>query len=216
MKLEGLTINFLGDSITEGCGTTSPDKAFHQLIKDKYNLKYAYNYGVGGTRIARQFEPSKGDTKYDLTFEIRAEVMDKNADAIVVFGGTNDYGHGDAPFGRFEDREETSFYGACHVLMRKLIEKYVDKPIVFLMPLHRTNDDKPATTVKSQILKDFVDAEKRVCEYYSIPVIDLFGASGMCSAVEVQNKFYFADGLHPNDAGHEKIAKIVENFLKNF
>lgn len=35
MKLEGTIINFLSDSITEGCGTTAPDKVFHQLISEK-------------------------------------------------------------------------------------------------------------------------------------------------------------------------------------
>lgn len=41
MKLEGLTINFMGDSISEGHGTTSLDKVFHQIIKEKYNMKQA-------------------------------------------------------------------------------------------------------------------------------------------------------------------------------
>ena len=59
MKLEGMRIDFLGDSITEGAGTSGPDKVFHQVMKEKYNLKAAYNYGVSGTRIARQRTPSE-------------------------------------------------------------------------------------------------------------------------------------------------------------
>lgn len=50
----------------------------------------------------------------------RLDEMDKNADAVVVFGGTNDYGHGDAPFGLFTDRTDETFYGACHTLMSEL------------------------------------------------------------------------------------------------
>ncbi len=75
MKLEGMTINFLGDSITEGHGTTGPDKVFHQIIKEKYNLNHAYNYGVGGSRLARQIVPWNENTKVDLTFEVRAQVI---------------------------------------------------------------------------------------------------------------------------------------------
>ena len=105
MKLENLTINFLGDSITEGCGTTSSANAFHQIIKDKYNLKHAYNYGVGGTRLARQTVSTKDHTKWDLTFELRADIMERNADAVVVFGVTNDYGHGDAHFGTLDSED---------------------------------------------------------------------------------------------------------------
>ena len=35
MKLENKKIIFLGDSITEGHGTTGEEKTFHQIIKEK-------------------------------------------------------------------------------------------------------------------------------------------------------------------------------------
>ena len=38
--------------------------------------------------------------------------------------GTNDFGHGDAPLGSFSDRTPYTFYGACHLLMESLINKY--------------------------------------------------------------------------------------------
>ena len=53
MKAENLVINFLGDSITQGCGTTGPDKAFHAVLAKEMGFT-ANNYGVGGTRIANQ------------------------------------------------------------------------------------------------------------------------------------------------------------------
>jgi len=214
MKLEGLTINFLGDSITEGCGTTSPDKAFHQLIKDKYNLKYAYNYGVGGTRIARQFEPSKGDTKYDLTFEIRAEVMDKNADAIVVFGGTNDYGHGDAPFGNPDSDNEDiyTFCGAVNSLISKLERDYPKAKIVFMTPIHRLSETEVQPTNRdSKILSDYVEAILTICKKRNISVIDLFGINPLDPA----DSSLVPDGLHPNNEGHAVMAKVIaEELLK--
>ncbi len=214
MELKGITVACLGDSITEGVGATSNENIWHQKLKANCEMKECINYGISGTRFAVQKKPSDCPN-FDKNFISRICTMTDDADLVLVFGGTNDYGHGDAPFGTFEDRDANTFFGACHVLMQKLIEKYPSKPIVFMMPLHRTDDDKPMPTGKHQILKDFVDAEKMVCEYYSIPVIDLFAKSGMCSAVDVQNKLYFADGLHPNDNGHAKIACIVEKFLKN-
>ena len=68
MELKGLTVNFLGDSITEGHGTTGVDKVFHQIIKEKYNLKYANNYGMGGTQIARQIVLTREQIRHVLTF----------------------------------------------------------------------------------------------------------------------------------------------------
>lgn len=52
MELTGKKINFLGDSITEGCCATSPEKGYVDVMKRKYRLTEARNYGIGGTRIA--------------------------------------------------------------------------------------------------------------------------------------------------------------------
>ena len=51
---------------------------------------------------------------------MRFTEMDERADAVVVFGGTNDFGHGDAPLGKPSDRDPSTFYGACHYLMNGL------------------------------------------------------------------------------------------------
>ena len=52
--------------------------------------------------------------------------MIPDADIVVVFGGTNDFGWGDAPLGTMEDRREDTFYGAYHLLLQKLIDRYPD------------------------------------------------------------------------------------------
>ena len=67
MELTGKKINFLGDSITEGCCATSPGKGYVDVMKRKYRLTEARNYGIGGTRIARQRIPS-GEPKFDQDF----------------------------------------------------------------------------------------------------------------------------------------------------
>lgn len=143
--------------------------------------------------------------------------MDDDADIVVVFGGTNDFGHGDAPLGDFKDRENTTFYGACHVLFRKLIEKYLGNQIVVITPLHRVNEDNPCGKHKPSkvgTLKDYVKAIREVAEYYSLPVLDLFATSGLQPNIKAIKENYMPDGLHPNDAGHEIIANKIIRFLK--
>lgn len=56
---------------------------FHQIIKEKYGLKVATHYGIGGTRIARQTVPTREKTRWDYTFEMRAEIMDRDVDAML-------------------------------------------------------------------------------------------------------------------------------------
>lgn len=210
MELKNLTINFLGDSITEGHGTTAPCMVFHQIIKDKYNMKHAYNYGVGGTRIARQIVPTKESTKFDLTFELRSEIMDKNADAIVVFGGTNDYGHGDAPFGTLESDDIYTFCGAVNSLIKTLKHNFPNAKLIFMTPIHRVRENQ-SSMPDSKKLEDYVNAILMICQNNNVPVIDLF----KINPLDPTDMDIVPDGLHPNDKGHAIMAQVIaEELLK--
>ncbi len=208
MKLEGIKANFLGDSITEGHGVEdSEHHLYWQRLRDNCGLSEARGYGIGGTRIAIQHV--KENPKWDQDFLSRVEMMDADADLIVVFGGTNDFGHGDAPLGCMGDRTPYTFYGACHRLMTMLINRYPDAQIVLMTPLHRSNEERG-----ERRLKDFVEAIKKVAEYYAIPVLDLYATSGIQPQVATIMERFCPDGLHPNDAGHEKIYKRLRGFLE--
>ena len=210
MELKGLTINFLGDSITEGHGTTDPEKAFHQIIKEKYGLEFAYNYGIGGTRIARQLVPTRDRTKHDLYFELRAETMDRNADTVVVFGGTNDYGHGDAPLGETESEDIYTFCGAVNSLISKLEMDFPKAKIIFMTPLHRLNEMQPSQP-DGKTLEDYVKAIREICKKRGVAVIDLFEINPLDPGDEV----LVPDGLHPSDEGHKIMAEVIaEELLK--
>ena len=114
MKLKGRKVLILGDSITEGVGASSYDKSYVPVF-EKLSGANVKNYGVSGTRIARQTVKYEIE-QFDRDFLERVEEMDSDADIIVVFGGTNDFGHGDAKIGDFNSRSECTFYGAMHCL----------------------------------------------------------------------------------------------------
>lgn len=214
MELKGTKINFLGDSITEGAGTSSPDRMFTMLIEREYGA-ICQNYGIGGTRIARQKTATV--EKWDRDFISRVPEMDADADIVVVFGGTNDFGHGDAPLGTMSDRTPYTFYGALHCLYTALTEKYPDVPVVILTPLHRLNEDSPKGDNKPEpvgTLKEYVNIIREVAEYYSFPVLDLYKESGLQPKVPVIQKKYIPDGLHPNDDGNAILAHKIARFLE--
>lgn len=176
------------------------------------------NYGIGGTRIARQSKPS-AEERWDKDFCSRVSAMQNGADAVVVFGGTNDYGHGDAPIGSMNDRTPDAFYGALHTLYSSLIEKYIGAPIVVITPLHRINENSPLGDGYKETavgpLSFFVKIIREVAEYYSLPVLDLYATSGLQPEVPIIKEKYMPDGLHPNDAGHIILADKIGKFLEN-
>lgn len=211
MNLKGLKINFLGDSITEGHGCSCEAARFSDRIAAEYGA-VTRNYGIGGTRLAHQNTPSE-NPRHDLDFPSRVVEMAPDADVVVVFGGTNDFGHGDAPFGTPADRTADTFCGALHELYTSLLEKYPAAQFVIITPLHRATECIP--NMHGKVLKDYVEEIRRAAEYYSLPVLDLYAEYGVQPAVPVMKDMYMPDGLHPNDAGHviltNKIAKFIES-----
>ena len=207
MELKGKKINFLGDSITEGVGASEYAHCYVEQFAAATGA-VCRNYGISGTRIAKRRVPYE-IPEFDRYYASRVPEMDPDADVVVVFGGTNDYGHGDAPLGEMNDRTVWTYYGALHVLFTALIEKYPTAQIVVLTPLHREDEEK-----RTPILKPFVDATRQVAEYYSLPVLDLWANYGIQPRIPVMKNMYVPDGLHPNDAGHGILANKLRAFLE--
>ena len=219
MELKNKKIAFIGDSITEGIGTSDIENVYWKVLARNSGAE-CYADGKSGTRIARYLGCSSEFP--DSYYASRVDSLIPDADIVVVFGGTNDFGHGDAPFGTQNDRMPDSFCGALHDLMYKLIERYPDATIVFMTPLHRTNEDVLVNEIypggipgkRQGPLVRYVDAIIEAAAFYSIPVLDLYRNSGMQPRVPVIQEKYIPDGLHPNDAGHARLAACLESFLR--
>jgi len=207
--LYGKTLVALGDSLFYGCKLGNEATWINKLGK-KHNMT-VYNHGINGNTLAKQDKEPQNPPMC-----IRYADME-DADVVVVFGGTNDYGHGDAPLGSFSDRTPDTFYGACHYLYSGLVKKYLGKTIVIMTPLHRVAETKNTGSVKQYgygTLRDYVQIIREVAEYYSIPVLDLYSISGLQPEIKEIQDTYMPDGVHPNDNGHAVIANKLKAFLE--
>lgn len=216
MELKNKKIVFLGDSITAGSGIADKENGIYWQQLAHLSGAECIGYGISGHRIAKQHAPEV--TAGRVPFADRVEQMDADADIVVVFGGTNDFGHGDAPIGSFDDRTTDTFYGALHVLCLKLIERYPEAQLVFMTPTHRTSENEgPFNEYHVRLstnLEGYVNIIQEVCAHYAIPVLDLFRTSGIQPLVPALRERYMPDGLHPNDAGAERIARKLLGFLQ--
>ena len=210
---KGKKVGFLGDSITQNA----------EYVNSYASLTgcTAMNYGVSATHMARR---NSSDTN---AFERRYSSMPKNLDMVIVFGGTNDFGHTDtAAFGEFSDgtRGATySFYAGLHRLFKGLRERYPNKPVVIMLPIHHgTEIDQKEYVVNSngtitegtnattgKTFREYVNAIREVAAYYSLIVLDAYSYSGLTPMTEIgsSNRVFFRDGLHLNAAGGEKLAR---------
>jgi lysophospholipase L1-like esterase len=210
MNLQGKKIIVLGDSITQGVGVSSFENAYQNVMGRMVGAAEVKSYGVSGTRFARQY----GADNYPWPFTVRYADMDDDADLVVVFGGTNDYGHGDAPFGAFGDRTNDTFMGACHFLFSELVKKYPDARIVIMTPLQTSYDQNPSANTGKPLI-DYVDAIIEVAAHYSLPVLDLYRTAGICPRIPEHIPRFIPDGLHPNDAGAYRVAERLAAFLQS-
>lgn len=224
MELKGKIFNFLGDSITEGEGVFDRENnRYDRVILRKCGLQAANNYGICGTRIAYQTRPST-DPSFDLYFCGRAYRMDRTADVIVVYGGVNDFIHGDAPFGEEGDKTPATFCGGVEYLMTTLKQRHPKATVVFMTPARMLYRDimlsdldvsnQPEKQPDAKPLAAYVDVIKAAGKRHNIPVLDLYTKLPIDPKLEEDSKRYTVDGLHFNDAGHGILADCLIDFLK--
>lgn len=213
MILKEKWVTFLGDSITEGVGVSNIENRYDNLLQKRFDFKLR-NRGVSGTRIAYQSTPSLDHPQFDLYFCGRAETIPADNELILVFGGTNDFGHGRAPFGTFEDKTPDTYCGAVRFLIKILKQK--SKRIVFMTPATRRDykDHVAYQSPDKKTFTEYVDAMIKICGEEGVDVFDLF-RNGPDASDPVICEKYFPDGLHPNDEGHKVIAKLLGDYLEN-
>ena len=223
MNISGFKVNFLGDSITEGGGVKDiANNRYDNRLKAMCNLSGVNNYGISGTRLAHQIRPSELPQQ-DLCFCGRAYYIDASADMVVVYGGVNDYLHGDAPFGQLGDTTPATFCGGVYFLMNFLRQKFEGKPVIFMTPArcylgHHVDDEKPSCFVykytEGKPLLAYVNVILETGKQLGIPVLDLYHNLGIDPHNEEDYLAYTADGLHFNDAGHGILAQRLKKFIE--
>ena len=214
MNVNGKKVYFLGDSITAGAIASKPEHAYVNVFSVLTGA-IIKNYGVGGTRIARQTVASK-DASFDQDFIMRLDSMDDDADLVVVFGGTNDFGHGDAKMGTSSDDSPYTFYGACKTLYNGLKNKYPDAKLVVVLPLNSVICEPVLIKHGREVsINDYRKIINEVAVDFGFYVLDLTDLEQLNPTIEQSNKDYFVDGLHPNDKGHEIIAQKLAEFIIN-
>lgn len=206
---------FLGDSITEGVGASSQEKRYTDLVGKMLGCE-TVNYGISGTRIARQTKTSVR-AAWDVDFRLRVTLMEKDADRVFVFGGTNDYGHGACHLGSSDVYDEKTFATQLGLLIDELTEKYGREKLCFIIPLRRFfegpiackgdgGDEMGAPFI------EYVELMRSVLGKCGIDYIDLY-ENGIPKPESNSGDEYTVDGLHPNDKGYELIAERICEYL---
>ena len=208
-----MKINFLGDSITEGALAGILENRYSTLTAKHFGAE-ELNFGVSGTRIAKQVKRTNNPD--DDVFMQRAVKMPTDADFTFVFGGTNDYGHGDAKLGEFDDKDDYTFYGALHNLAKYLASTFPKDKICFILPIPRFDQNNPygdgSKDEAGVSLQEYIKAEIKTLDFYGLEYLDLSDKFYIPNTQQDDGNLY-ADGLHPNAKGHRFLADCLIEYL---
>lgn len=228
-------ICFLGDSITDGVGTT---KRYIEYIAERTGAK-TYGFGVNGAQSTDLFSQ----------LERLDKCVGENFDILFVLIGTNDFNSG-VSLGEFftehieevpvnsNDKGEFTYYvsrkkrefvfdentfkGRLNKFFAFVKEKYYDKRIIIATPLHRAyayfggdniQQNELYSNRTGEYLESYVEAVRKAADVWAVELIDLYRESGLFPLFETSAAKYFnnvkTDRLHPNANGHERIAEVV-------
>ena len=206
-----MKINFLGDSITEGLYSTSKEKSYVSLVGSLLNAE-VNNYGRCCARLTIRPKEFDNDGQPNIWLSSLVPSMDKTADLVVVFGGTNDYGRTNAPLGEMGDKTLHTVYGAIDYLINELLKSFKKEQILFVLPLYREDENQEFGDNVSNYrgpLSKIRTAIQETCDKYDIRYLDIKDKVGIA-----EKNPLLQDGLHPNDEGHALIAKLISDYIK--
>ena len=225
----GSKVAILGDSISDPIrvGTTQCWWEFLAELMDMQTVSFAVN----GNQMSQLPD--------------QARKVDQSFDAIIILAGTNDYFH-DIPMGewftetvdsvntngritpklhRHFNYDKSTFTGRCNILMQYLKTTFPTKQIILMTPLHRAyarfnarnvQPDEMYSNFLGLYIEDYADAIRRCGQIWSVPVIDLYGESGLMPVLDEYTRYFNnaeTDRLHPAAEGHLRMARTIQYHL---
>lgn len=178
--LQDMTVACLGDSMTSGSSDTP---GYPEFLSSYLGTSSVTSYGASGSCIVA--DSSDIDSEDD-SYISRYSGMDESVDLVLVLGGINDWGYGNA-LGTPTDNSQDTFFGAVRMLCQGLKEKYPQATIYFFSSPESNPASKKALYLEGTQwegntegynsiglrLSDYAQAMQTVCAEEGIPFYSL-------------------------------------------
>ena len=122
---------------------------------------------------------------------------------------------------RHPSMNKGTYKGRINIALDSLKRMYPTKQIVLLTPIHRAGfyaNEKNWQCTEDYVnrcgeyLDSYIDAVKEAANVWAVPVLDLNATSGLFPMIDAHAQYFNnadTDRLHPNDRGHERMAKTL-------
>lgn len=218
-KLHGKKIMFCGDSITYGSYADTDD------LGNKKNFGWYIKQATGADV---QFNAVQGSTMMNVTgknpFSVdRYTQLGTGLDYIILAFVTNDSAENNSLIGQYGDTTNGTFWGAWKIVLDYLIQTYPTAKIG-IIGFWRGNQKYLWT-----------DALREIAHKYRIPFLDfmldpqvpMVGGTDFRSyypnapftvdynTMVARQDTFLADAIHPNNAGYQYLATIIQQYIES-
>ncbi len=203
-----IRITCVGSSCTEGSGssnnaTKSYPAQMGQMLGDGFVIT---NAGRGGTTVVNNPPSGVGVYSY-MTVEQWQQGLQSEPDIMIMFVGSND-----ATNGRWNvDGYKEAFIRDYKIIM----ETYMalpSHPYVFISYPYQSSDGD-----RHQYIPEIMEIIDDLQVEYNCGLIDFYTITEQL--FQEQNNGgtkYWTDGVHPNDAGYERIAEVAKDAILEY
>lgn len=234
----GKTIAVVGDSITAGVGASNAEACYASILGELLNAK-VHNLGVSGSTLCagghrwcnfHNFAAEKLLGARLVTVMMGINDWDQGVDhgcqqGQLLYSSNSTY----YALGNLGSDDKTTIYGAskmwCSSICRfRDMAGFEDTEFFFITPVitswNRSITELPdwnqsKRNIHGFTLQEMCSAIAETCAVYDVPVLDLNRQSSIYynSPSDCNAPALFADGIHPNDAGHRVIAEEIYRLL---
>ncbi len=226
-------VAYFGDSITDPRNSGSKKKYWNYL-QEWLNIT-PYVYAVSGRQwndIPRQADKLKeehGDSVDAIMIFIGTNDYNNGVPIGEWYTEKDEkvmYGHGQPKKlvdrkRRYMNMDANTYRGRINIAIDKVKRMYPTKQIVLMTPIHRAQFHRNEknwqctedyTNQCGIYLEEYINAVKEAGNIWALPVIDLNAVSGLYPMMDEYAQYFSdkdTDRLHPNDKGHERIARTL-------
>ena len=230
---QGKRVAYLGDSITDPRNNGSKKK-YWGFLQDWLQIE-PFVYGVSGRqwndvpRQARKLQEEHGDSVDAIIIFMGTNDYNNSVPLGQWYTEQEEeveYAHGQPKqlvkrLRRQPVMTNDTYRGRINIALDAVKRMYPTKQIVVLTPIHRSgfypNNTNWQPTEEyanacGEFISAYVEASKEAADVWAVPVIDWNASCGLFPMMD-EHVQYFKNGdndrLHPNDLGHERMARTL-------
>lgn len=230
---QGKRVAYFGDSITDPKNSGSKKK-YWGFLQDWLQIE-PYVYGRSGRQwndIPRQADLLKSGHGDDVdAIMIFIGTNDYNSAVPIgewftvkeeqVMAGIHEPKHLMDSKHRYPIMSDSTYRGRINKALDYVKRLFPTKQIVLLTPIHRAQfyrseknwqPSEDYTNKCGEYIDAYVESVKEAGNIWAVPVIDLNALCGLFPLMDEHAQFFAnaeSDRLHPNDAGHERMAQTL-------